>query len=275
MPSFDGQVALITGAASGIGRALSLALARSGAVVALIDVNAQGLDVLEREIVDAGGQGRAFTGDVSHPDALADVTAEMLRHSGRVDYLFNAAGLEINGDALAVDTAKWQAGFAVDLHGVIFSTRSVYPILLNQGFGHVVNIASLAGLVPLPGLAYYAAAKHAVVGYSLALRAEAQPRGVRVSVACPALVETDLRRNTAAYLGRPNTAQPRLRWPRPISAEGCAREILGGVARNAAIIPIPWTLAWVWWLYRLSPGLFTALTGRLYARGRGLTVASR
>ncbi len=266
MTRADGRVAIVTGAASGIGRALSLTLAHSGVAVAAVDVNAEGVRALEREAASSGGRVSGFACDVSQPDALAEVTTAMLQRAGRIDYLFNAAGLEINGDVLAVDPVKWQTGFAVDLGGVLFSTRTVYPVLLGQGFGHIVNIASLAGLVPLPGLAYYTAAKHGVVGFSLALRAEARARGVKVSVACPALVDTGLRANTAAFLGRAPVAQPRLRWPRPISAECCARAILRGVAGNRAVIVIPWTLSWVWWLYRFSPRLFTALVSRLYAR---------
>lgn len=266
MTRADGQVAIVTGAASGIGRALGLALARSGVAVAAVDVNADGVRALEHEAPSDGGRVHGFACDVSRPDALAEVTTAMSQRAGRIDYLFNAAGLEINGDVLAVDPVKWQTGFAVDLGGVLLSTRTVYPVLLKQGFGHIVNIASLAGLVPLPGLAYYTAAKHGVVGFSLALRAEARARGIKVSVACPALVDTRLRANTAAYLGRVDVPSPRLRWPRPISAERCAHDILRGVARNAAIITIPWTLSWVWWLYRFSPSLYTALVGRLYAR---------
>lgn len=267
MTRAEGQVAIVTGAASGIGRALSLALARSGVAVAAVDVNVEGIHTLEREVADSGGRAYGFVCDVSRPDALAEVTTAMLQRAGRIDFLFNVAGLEINGDVLAVDSAKWQAGFAVDLGGVMCSTQTVYPVLLKQGFGHIVNIASLAGLVPLPGLAYYTAAKHGVVGFSLALRAEARARGVKVSVACPALVDTGLRANTTAYLGRASAHSPRLRWPRPISAERCAQAILRGVAGNQDVIMIPWTLNWVWWLYRLSPRLFTALISRLYHQG--------
>ncbi|HRE29674.1 MAG TPA: hypothetical protein PK954_23730, partial [Anaerolineales bacterium] len=99
-----------------------------------------------------------------------------------------------------------------------------------------------------------------------ALRAEAQAHGVSISLACPALVDTEIRANTAAYLGRSQAPQPRLRWPRPISAERCADDILRGAARREAVTVIPRGLTWIWWLYRLSPGLFMALTGRLRAR---------
>jgi short-subunit dehydrogenase len=147
----------------------------------------------------------------------------------------------------------------VDLDGTILVSRTAYQAMLQRGAGHIVTVASLAGLVPLPGLAYYSAAKHAVVAFSLALRAEARPYGVRVSVACPALVDTPLRANTAAYLERPVFPAPRLRWPRPISADRCALAILRGVARNAAVIPVPAYAGWIWLMYRLAPDWIAGL----------------
>lgn len=266
MSTTERPVAIVTGAASGIGRALSLALARQGVSVVAIDVNEGGADALADEIRAGGGWAQAFACDVTCEHALADVTAAVLRETGRIDRLFNVAGLEINGDVLQVDMPKWRAGLAVDLDGVIQATRVVYPYLRDQRCGEIVTVASLAGLVPLPGLAYYSAAKHAVVAFMLALRTEALAYGVSVSLACPALVDTEIRANTAAYLQRPQKPQTRLRWPRTISAEFCADEILRAAARRQAVVVIPGTLTWVWWLYRISPGLFLALTGRLRAR---------
>ncbi len=264
MTSYSDRVAIVTGAASGIGRALCQALARAGAQVVAVDVNADGLAIVAQAITADGGRCRPAVCDVTHAAELDDLALEIRRSAGRIDILCNCAGLEINGEVLAVDDVGWHSGLAVDLHGVIHATRAVYPIMLEQRAGHIVNLASLAGLVPLPGLAYYAAAKHGVVGFSLSLRAEARAQGVNVSVACPALVDTALRANTAAYLRRAETAQARLRWPRPIAPDRCADAILNGVARNRAVIIVPWTLGWVWPLYRVSPALFVRLVGSLY-----------
>ena len=264
MTPYNDRVAIVTGAASGIGRALCQALARAGAQVVAVDVNAEGLGTLAQTITARGGRCRTAVCDVTQAPELADLAADVRRAAGRIDILCNSAGLEINGEVLAVDDVSWQSGLAVDLHGVIHATRAVYPLMREQHAGHIVNLASLAGLVPLPGLAYYAAAKHGVVGFSLSLRAEARAQGVNVSVACPALVDTALRANTGAYLRRAETTQARLRWPRPISPENCAAAILKGVARNEAVIVVPWSLSWVWPLYRMSPGLFVRLVGALY-----------
>lgn len=266
MARAERRVAIVTGAASGIGRALSLALARQGVAVGVVDINERSAIALAEAIRAESGWALPFGRDIACEHALVDVADTLLREAGRVDRLYNVAGLEVNGDVLAVDAARWRAALAVDLEGVIYATRTIYPILRERRQGQIVTVASLAGLVPLPGLAYYGAAKHAVVGFMLALRAEAQAHGVSISLACPALVDTEIRANTAAYLGRPQAPQPRLRWPRPISAERCADDILRGAARREAVTVSPRGLTWIWWLYRLSPGLFMALTGRLRAR---------
>ena len=253
------SVVVVTGAASGIGSALSRRLTERGSTVALLDCDEQRLMAVAAQITARGGCGHPIVCDVSHEPDVCGAFAQIEERLGPVDSVFNCAGLEINGDVLEVDPIRWRTGLAVDLDGTILVSRTAYQAMLKRGAGHIVTVASLAGLVPLPGLAYYSAAKHAVVAFSLALRAEARSHGVRVSVACPALVDTPLRMNTAAYLERPVFPAPRLRWPRPISADRCALAILRGVARNAAVIPVPAYAGWIWLMYRLAPDWIAGL----------------
>lgn len=260
------QVAIVTGAASGIGAALSRQLAEHGWRVALLDVDATRLDDVAKSIRSRDGSSPTYVCDVSREDSVCQTFGRIGEELGCADRVFNCAGLEINGEVLEVDARHWQVGFEVDVTGTLLISRAAYALMRQRGSGHLVNVASLAGLVPLPGLAYYSAAKHAVVAFSLALRMEARHYGIRVSVACPALVDTAIRTNTAAYLGRAIDVAPRLRWPRPSTADRCARAILRGVDRNAAVILAPASAVWLWWLYRWSPGLYAATASTLYTR---------
>lgn len=260
------QVAIVTGAASGIGAALSRRLADRGWHVALLDVDETRLDAVALSLWSRGCSSQPYVCDVSDESSVCATFGRIVEKFGSADRVFNCAGLEINGEVHELDDQRWRVGFDVDVTGMLLMSRVAYEWMRNHGVGHLVNIASLAGLVPLPGLAYYAAAKHAVVAFSLALRCEARRHGVKVSVACPALVDTALRTNTAAYLGRAVNKAPRLRWPRPITPDQCALTILRGVDRNAAVILAPSSAVWLWRLYRWAPGLFAASTAALYER---------
>lgn len=260
------HVAIVTGAASGIGAALSRQLAQRGWRVALVDVSEARLDDVSLSIEPHGGGHHSYPCDVSREESVCRTFNRIIADLGGVDRVFNCAGLEINGEVLEVDAQRWQTGFDVDVAGTIRMSRLAFDFMRRRGAGHLVNVSSLAGLVPLPGMAYYSAAKHAVVAFSLALRIEARRHGVNVSVACPALVDTGLRANTAAYLGRTSVDAPRLRWPRPITPDRCAKAILRGVDRNAGVIPVPAYAGWLWRLYRWSPGPVMASMAALYDR---------
>jgi len=120
------------------------------------------------------------------------LVGQIFADQGRLDYLFNNAGIAATGDAAHYTLESWRKVVEVNVMGVVHGAQAAYPAILRQGFGHIVNIASTAGLLPTPSLVSYAASKHAVVGLSRALRAEAQSRGVRVSVVCPGVIRTPM-----------------------------------------------------------------------------------
>ena len=156
--------------------------------------------------------------------------------------------------------------------------QAAYPLMLRQGHGHIVNTASLAGLLPGPGMAPYATTKWAVVGLSLSLRGEAARRGVRVSVVCPGGVDTpildkgmpaDLPRVPTAEVTDARAAITRMSGGRLYGADALAADVLRGIDRNRAVIVAP-RHAWVLWrLMRLSPGLVLRLQTAIATRGRG------
>src|SRR5262249_34634025 len=157
--------------------------------------------------------------------------------------------------------------------------QAVYPVMRRQGFGHIVNTASIAGLVPMTGLLSYSASKHAVVGLSTSLRVEAAALGVRVSVLCPGAVGTAVGGGGkfGKVLQRPPPEIQRRLWARarPISPERFAREAVAAVARNKAIIVIPWWWKVFWWVYRLSPTLALVWTRRHFLSVRRGIEASK
>ena len=257
--TYDGAVAIVTGGASGIGRALSEALARRGARVVLADLQLDLAQEVAGQIRDAGGQATAELLDVTDFAAIQRLVQDTLHSQGRLDYIFNNAGIGIGGEVRLYELEDWNRLLDVNLRGVIHGVQAAYPIMLRQGFGHIVNTASMAGLMPTPLATGYGATKHAVVGLSTSLRVEAAAAGVRVSVLCPGVIRTPVLIDAGKF-GKllepiPQEAQREL-WERqrPMDPNRFAEKALRAVARNRAIIIIPSWWNVIWWLNRLSPG---------------------
>jgi NAD(P)-dependent dehydrogenase (short-subunit alcohol dehydrogenase family) len=269
------KIAIVTGGASGIGRALCTLLSGHGAIVVVADINAAGAHLVAAEISEKGGVGSGSEVDVSKEPQVRELVSETVARHGQVDYIFNNAGIELNGELHEVGIHHWHKALQVNLNGVIYGTTSAYPVMIEQGFGHIVNTASLAGLVPSPGLSLYAATKHAVVGFSTSLRAEALAFGVKVSVACPALVSTSIRETTAMMTGKVSADQAEIPLLSRMKPDVCASEILHGVRKNKAIIVIPRYAGFIWFVYRTFPSGSDAIISPLFMRlYRSLTKAS-
>jgi NAD(P)-dependent dehydrogenase (short-subunit alcohol dehydrogenase family) len=248
-----GSVAIVTGAGSGIGRALSLELARRGCLVVAADVDAASADATATTITVAGGGARAVALDVADADAFQALCADTVRRHGAVDYLFNNAGIAVGGDVRDVAAADWKRIVDVNLWGVVNGVRAAYPLMAERGSGHIVNTASLAGLVPFPPLTPYCMTKHAVVGLSASLRGEAAALGVRVTVVCPGFIQSRIYASaTMAGVAR-DDAMNALVWFRKLDADVAARRILDGVARNRAYVVFPAYARAFWWLQRWFP----------------------
>lgn len=255
---FDGAVAIITGGASGIGRALAGELAKRGSEVIIADRQSGLAEKAAAEIRASGGKAHAREVDVTDYPSVERLVQETAGSAGRLDYMFNNAGIGIGGNASHYRIEDWNLIMDVNLRGVINGIQAAYGIMRRQGFGHIVNTASMAGLIPSPGAAAYAATKHAIVGLSKSLRAEAASAGVYVSVICPGVIRTPILEGGGRY-GRMLIDIPpeemRRMWDefRPMPPETFARKALAGVAKNRAIIIAPWWWRLFWWLDRLSP----------------------
>lgn len=267
---FDGQTAIVTGAASGIGAALAAELVAQGARVVLADIDGEAAGRAADRIAASGGdasQVAARRVDVRDVDAVRELVDEVAARDGAIDLLFNNAGLSIGGPTHEMTVAHWDRIIDVNLRGVVNGILAVYPRMVEQGRGHIVNTASAAGLVAPPLVVPYATTKHAVVGLSTGLRPEAALHGVRVSVLCPGAVETAILDrlppdDLPATASAPVTAREYMRRVRqkPVPADRFARAALRDVARNKAVIVRPRSAKALWYLHRLSPALVGRIT---------------
>jgi NAD(P)-dependent dehydrogenase (short-subunit alcohol dehydrogenase family) len=201
--------ALVTGAGRGIGRAIALAYAREGADVAVADRDGAGLDGLAAEIRGVGRKAVAVRGDVSDEADVARLVAGATAALGRVDVLVNNAGtIVLPGAILETTLAAWEAMMGTNARGVFLCTRAVLPGMIARRRGHIVNIASSAGLRPLAERAAYCASKHAVVGFTRAVALDMRPHGIAVNAIAPGAVDTPLTRVSRADLDRTDWLAP-------------------------------------------------------------------
>lgn len=189
MAFWKNKSVVITGGGSGIGKALGAELAKRGAKVWLSDVNGEAAAQAVREI---GGGVQSRTLDVTDADAVASHIREVAQEHGRIDALFNNAGIGVGADIGEMNLDPFNRAIDVNLRGVIHGLIPAFEQMKTQGSGIIVNTASAAGLLGLPLLAPYSMSKHAIVGLSNALRFEAAEYGVQINVLCPMAIETPL-----------------------------------------------------------------------------------
>lgn len=266
MDFFKGKVAIVTGGASGIGRSVGRELVRRGATVVLADLNKELLDETAGSLSDAGSRVEAAALDVTDVDAVKELVDRTVSQHGRLDYMFNNAGIAVVGYTKDFSYDDWRSVLDVNLYGVVNGVFAAYPVMVKQGFGHIVNTASLAGLVPAAGEISYTASKYGVVGLSHALRLEAAEHGVKVSVVCPGFIETPIFYN-AKLLGLDRTKMIES-IPKPTSPDECASVILRGVERNKATITVTRLAKILWILQRISPA-FIFWIGKGYTKKMG------
>ena len=272
---FTGQVAVVTGAGSGIGRSTALLLARLGATVHAADIDEASAAAVSAEIVAAGGRATAHRVDVTDPAALEALAERVYAAESWVDVLHNNAGIGHGGPIEETTLEDWQRVVAVNLMGVIHGVHFFVPRMLRQGRpAHIVNTASLAGLVAVPELVPYATTKHAVVGLSESLNAELAPRGIHVSAICPGIINTPI---VAKADMRGELAQQRDRVIRfyerfGSSPDVVAEAVVDAIHRKRLIRTVPrHHVALSWGLRRLSPRAGQVLaraTARLTSSGR-------
>jgi NAD(P)-dependent dehydrogenase (short-subunit alcohol dehydrogenase family) len=233
MRDLAGKVAVITGAAGGIGSALALECARAGMNVALADVDEVGMRAVADQIISLGRRSICVRTDVRSADAMQALLDRTLAELGSCHVMFNNAGVFSAVPLIETSAAQFQRVVDINIVGVLHGSRIFAKHFASQGEGHVVNTASAAGLFPVPGMSAYSLTKFAVIAFSLQLRWEIAPQGVGVTVLCPGTVNTPIVTREGVGFKLDEAHKLIKDAPRP---EGLAKKALRGIRRNSPIV---------------------------------------
>jgi NAD(P)-dependent dehydrogenase (short-subunit alcohol dehydrogenase family) len=263
MAELSGKVAVVTGGGSGIGRSTALLLARLGAKVYVTDLDAERAAAVASEIAASGGIGAPRELDVTDADAVQALAAAVFEAEGAVDILHNNAGIGHTGYVEETTLDDWRRVIEVNLMGTIHGVHAFVPRMLKQERpAHIVNTASMAGLVASAELAPYTTSKFAVVGMSEAMNAELAPKGIHVTAVCPGLIDTDIV-HAATYRGELARDAERVQdfyHRRGASPDVVARAVVRALRRKPVIQPVPYSHVMVPWIVkRISPRAAQAL----------------
>jgi NADP-dependent 3-hydroxy acid dehydrogenase YdfG len=238
MEGFAGKVAVVTGAGSGIGQALAIELARSGAHVAISDIDTEGLAATEERLKAIGAPVKSDRLDVTEREAFQVYADTVNEHFGKVNQIYNNAGIAFAGDVEVSQFKDIERVMDVDFWGVVNGTKVFLPHLIASGDGHVINVSSVFGLFSVPGQAAYNAAKFAVRGFTEALRQEMAVAGhpVKVTTVHPGGIKTNIVRNmtTVDSVDKDELTQTFDKKLANTSPQKAARIILDGVRKNRA-----------------------------------------
>ncbi len=272
---FAGKLVVVTGAASGIGRATALAFASAHARLAVCDLPSADLSELETALYAAGAEdARALAVDVSSREQMAAWCASVCRE-GAPDVLVNNAGVGLAGGVLDTTLEDWSWILGVNLWGVVHGCHIFAPRMAERGRGQIINVASAAGFYNSEAMAAYGTTKYAVIGLSEALRAELAPRGVGVSVVCPGFINTPIvqrmRMRGVSYPESERANVRRFYEKRNYAPERVASAIVRAAATNPSLLPVT-PEAWALYLLsRAAPSLSHRIVngiGALFARAR-------
>ena len=264
--SFAGKQAIVTGAGSGIGAALSRALAAAGVDVLCTDVDG---DAAQRTATAIGCRARAMRVDVTDAAAVQAAVDDVVDRSGRLDLMFNNAGITWAADTEDLTLEHWNSIIDINIRGVVHGVAAAYPVMIRQGGGHIVNTASMAGLAAAGQITSYVMSKHAIVGLSLALRSEAAAHNIGVLAICPAAVETPiLDKGLITGIDGREFYRMGQRSREFYDPDRLAADALRAIERNRAILVAPRKAYAGWLLARYAPGLMNRMSIKFVARQR-------
>lgn len=250
---------VITGAGSGLGRAVAMRYARDGARIAVTDADLDRAEQTLASVRAAGADGFALRCDVREANDYARVAARLDEDWSGVDIVVNNAGVGSAGTAIDTAPELWQWTLDINLYGVVRGIQALAPLLVRQHSGHVVNVASFAGIANAPAMAAYNTAKAGVIGLSESLRCELAIHGVGVSVACPAFFRTRLMEGFRTADPRLEKMAARMFERSDVSADDVAADIHRAVRDNRFMVITHREARWLYRLKRLAPETFHRL----------------
>jgi NADP-dependent 3-hydroxy acid dehydrogenase YdfG len=274
MEGFAGKVCVITGAGSGIGQALAIELARSGASLAISDIDTEGLAKTEEQVKAIGAPVKADRLNVAEREAFELYADEVVKHFGKVNQIYNNAGIAFTGDLEVSQFKDIERVMDVDFWGVVNGTKVFLPHLIASGDGHVVNVSSIFGLFAVPSQSAYNAAKFAVRGFTEALRQEMKLAGhpVKVTTVHPGGIKTNIVRNSTAASDIDSAGLNKLFDRAALTTpERAAQIILESVRKGHARVLVGPDAKIVDVIVRITgsgayQGLFAAIAGRVLPR---------
>lgn len=269
MRTLHERVAVVTGAANGIGRAIALELARAGMHLALADVDEAGLRAAATAVEALGRRALCVAADVREQAAIEQLLQRTLSELGSCHVAINNAGVMHAAPLISAPLEQWRRVIDTNLWGVIHGCRVFGAHFAAQGEGHIVNTASAAGLFPAPGMSMYSTTKYAIVGLSLQLRWELAASGVGVTAVCPGVIKTGIGKAAGAGLEHMDVDALIARAPLP---EGLARKVVRAILRDRALVRYGWE-AYLVSVLRLLPLWLIDPLGRVAARNALLSLA--
>jgi NAD(P)-dependent dehydrogenase (short-subunit alcohol dehydrogenase family) len=256
---FAGQVVVITGGARGLGRGLTVALARAGAKLVVGDIDVGAADALCRELAHEGRTAIAVQVDVTDAASVERLVARTVELHGRLDLMINNAGIAAGGEFQDVAAGTVQRVIGTDLLGAAYGTLAAYRQMVRQRSGQIVNVASMLGLFPNPLSAVYVAAKHGLVGLTQSVMAEAAPHGVSLTLVCPGYIATNLF-DAGTFEGTLRAENVVQRIPfRLIDVDTAVQQTLRAILARRKFAVFPFYARVLWWTQRFSPHLMLGM----------------
>ncbi len=225
MSRLSGKVVIITGAASGIGRGTAELFAEHGALLVLVDRDRPGLESVRDQLAAQGAQVAIIQGDVSESATIAGTVALALERFGRIDVVFNNAGIMPTGDLVSFAESTWDDVMAVNVKSMYMMSKAVLPHMLARGSGSIINTSSVMATLTEPGYEAYSSSKAAVIGLTKAIAVSYAEQGVRCNCVCPGWVDTPLNQRLAEQLGGMEKLYPIIKAQQPLGRMATTREV--------------------------------------------------